>query len=158
MPRSGVVAALHQMGMKCVLLTGDHWRTARAIADQVGCQLSMPTLHAQGGSDEGGRKNKLQRCRCRHATAAALCCDRPARWWHRYTLSTLAPTCGHLGTGPAGSTLLSTAHTWPALYARPPALQLGISTVFAEVLPAGKVDKVQVRGQSGAEGSWPGKT
>ncbi len=32
---SGVVAALHQMGMQCVLLTGDNWRTARAIADQV---------------------------------------------------------------------------------------------------------------------------
>lgn len=32
----GVVAALHQMGMKCVLLTGDNWRTARAIADQLG--------------------------------------------------------------------------------------------------------------------------
>lgn len=31
----GVVASLHQMGMKCVLLTGDNWRTARAIADQV---------------------------------------------------------------------------------------------------------------------------
>lgn len=32
----GVVAALHQMGMHCVLLTGDNWRTARSIGDQVG--------------------------------------------------------------------------------------------------------------------------
>ena len=32
----GVVSALHQMGMHCVLLTGDNWRTARAIADQLG--------------------------------------------------------------------------------------------------------------------------
>jgi phosphoserine phosphatase len=31
-----VVAALHQMGMRCVLLTGDNWRTARAIGDQLG--------------------------------------------------------------------------------------------------------------------------
>lgn len=34
--RRGVVAALHQMGMHCVLLTGDNWRTARAIGEQVG--------------------------------------------------------------------------------------------------------------------------
>lgn len=32
----GVIAALHQMGMHCVLLTGDNWRTARAIGDQLG--------------------------------------------------------------------------------------------------------------------------
>jgi P-type Cu+ transporter len=32
----GVVAALHQMGLSCVLLTGDNWRTARAIAEQLG--------------------------------------------------------------------------------------------------------------------------
>jgi Cu+-exporting ATPase len=32
----GVVAALHQMGLSCVLLTGDNWRTARAVADQLG--------------------------------------------------------------------------------------------------------------------------
>ncbi|EFN54171.1 hypothetical protein CHLNCDRAFT_135599 [Chlorella variabilis] len=32
----GVVAALHQMGMHCVLLTGDNWRTARSIGDQLG--------------------------------------------------------------------------------------------------------------------------
>ena len=33
--RRGVVSALHQMGLACVLLTGDNWRTARAIGDQV---------------------------------------------------------------------------------------------------------------------------
>lgn len=32
----GVVAALHQMGVSCVMLTGDNWRTARAIAAQLG--------------------------------------------------------------------------------------------------------------------------
>jgi P-type Cu+ transporter len=32
----GVVAALHQMGMACHLVTGDNWRTARSIAEQLG--------------------------------------------------------------------------------------------------------------------------
>lgn len=32
----GVVSALHGMGLHCVLLTGDNWRTARAIAGQLG--------------------------------------------------------------------------------------------------------------------------
>ena len=39
----GVVAALHQMGMRCVMVTGDNWRTARAIGDQAGSQpLCLP--------------------------------------------------------------------------------------------------------------------
>lgn len=32
----GVVSALRDMGLRCVLLTGDNWRTARAIARQLG--------------------------------------------------------------------------------------------------------------------------
>ncbi|KAK9810274.1 hypothetical protein WJX72_007760 [[Myrmecia] bisecta] len=32
----GVVSALHQMGMSCHLVTGDNWRTARAIAELLG--------------------------------------------------------------------------------------------------------------------------
>ena len=32
----GVIAALHKMGLVCHLLTGDNWRTARAIAEQLG--------------------------------------------------------------------------------------------------------------------------
>ncbi len=32
----GVVASLHHLGMQCMMVTGDNWRTARAIADQLG--------------------------------------------------------------------------------------------------------------------------
>lgn len=39
----GVVAALHQMKVKCVLLTGDNWRTARAVASQLG----ISNIHAE---------------------------------------------------------------------------------------------------------------
>lgn len=39
----GVVAALHQMKLKCALLTGDNWRTARAVASQLGITL----IHAE---------------------------------------------------------------------------------------------------------------
>lgn len=39
----GVISALHQMKLRCVLLTGDNWRTARAIADQLG----ISTVHAE---------------------------------------------------------------------------------------------------------------
>ena len=39
----GVIAALHTMGLKTALLTGDNWRTARAIASQLG----IPSVHAE---------------------------------------------------------------------------------------------------------------
>eukprot|EP00889_Picochlorum_renovo_P005597 jgi/Picre1/32627/NNA_007973.t1 len=39
----GVVSALHQMGIMCVLLTGDNWRTARAV----GHQLGVTNIHAE---------------------------------------------------------------------------------------------------------------
>lgn len=39
----GVIAALHSMGMTCALLTGDNWRTARAIASQLG----ISSVHAE---------------------------------------------------------------------------------------------------------------
>lgn len=39
----GVIAALHTMGLKTALLTGDNWRTARAIASQLG----IPIVHAE---------------------------------------------------------------------------------------------------------------
>ena len=32
----GVIAALHRAGMACHLATGDNWRTARSIAEQLG--------------------------------------------------------------------------------------------------------------------------
>ena len=31
----GVISALHVMGITCHLVTGDNWRTARAIAEQL---------------------------------------------------------------------------------------------------------------------------
>lgn len=33
---AGVVAALGQMGIECHMVTGDNWRTAKAIADEIG--------------------------------------------------------------------------------------------------------------------------
>lgn len=32
----GVVAALHALGIECHMITGDNWRTARAVAESVG--------------------------------------------------------------------------------------------------------------------------
>lgn len=37
-PCRGVVAALRERGLRSVLLTGDNWRTARAIAAQLGIE------------------------------------------------------------------------------------------------------------------------
>ncbi|KAL4539494.1 hypothetical protein Ndes2437B_g02135 [Nannochloris sp. 'desiccata'] len=51
----GVIAGLHQMGLSCVLLTGDNWRTARAVADQLG----IADVHAEvlpAGKVEAVRK------------------------------------------------------------------------------------------------------
>lgn len=39
----GVVAALHLMGLTCHLVTGDNWRTARAVAEQ----LAIPNVCAE---------------------------------------------------------------------------------------------------------------
>ena len=39
----GVVAALHLMGITCHLVTGDNWRTARAVAEQ----LAIPNVCAE---------------------------------------------------------------------------------------------------------------
>lgn len=32
----GVIAALHALGIECHMITGDNWRTARAVAEAVG--------------------------------------------------------------------------------------------------------------------------
>ena len=39
----GVMVALQRMGLSCVLLTGDNWRTARAVAEQLG----IAEVHAE---------------------------------------------------------------------------------------------------------------
>lgn len=65
----GVVAALHHMGMHCVLLTGDNWRTARAIGDQVGgwlqscvlCVLAAPAIWRGEASQQRPGKGWLSR-------------------------------------------------------------------------------------------------
>ncbi|KAL4423767.1 hypothetical protein ABPG75_001068 [Micractinium tetrahymenae] len=61
----GVVAALHQMGMKCVLLTGDNWRTARAIADQLGVSTVFAEVLPAGKVD----KVKELQAKSEHAVA-----------------------------------------------------------------------------------------
>lgn len=51
---SGVVGALVAQGMTPVLLTGDNWRTARAIASQLG--IAEVAGERRGGS-RAGRQN-----------------------------------------------------------------------------------------------------
>ncbi|KAL4446311.1 hypothetical protein ABPG77_003118 [Micractinium sp. CCAP 211/92] len=65
----GVVAALHQMGMQCVLLTGDNWRTARAIADQLG----ISTVFAE--VLPAGKVDKVQELQSKSAHAVAMVGD-----------------------------------------------------------------------------------
>ncbi|KAL3154215.1 hypothetical protein ABBQ32_013720 [Trebouxia sp. C0010 RCD-2024] len=56
----GVVAALHQAGMACHLVTGDNWRTARSIAEQLGIinvtAECLPAGKAEKIKDLQGRK------------------------------------------------------------------------------------------------------
>ncbi|KAL0031786.1 hypothetical protein WJX79_007431 [Trebouxia sp. C0005] len=56
----GVVAALHQAGMACHLVTGDNWRTARSIAEQLGIinvsAECLPANKAEKIKDLQGRK------------------------------------------------------------------------------------------------------
>lgn len=61
----GVVAALHQMGMHCVLLTGDNWRTARAIGEQLGIRTVFAEVLPAGKAD---KVQELQAA-SRHAVA-----------------------------------------------------------------------------------------
>ena len=52
----GVVAALHLMGITCHLVTGDNWRTARAIAEQ----LAIPNVCAECLPSAKADKIKVQ--------------------------------------------------------------------------------------------------
>lgn len=54
----GVVAALHQMGITCHLVTGDNWRTARAVASR------LDILNVSAECLPGGKSEKIQVC-CR---------------------------------------------------------------------------------------------
>lgn len=47
-----MVAALHLMGVRCMLLTGDNWRTARAIAEQLGIKGVVAEVLPAGKVDK----------------------------------------------------------------------------------------------------------
>lgn len=62
----GVVAALHQCGMACHLVTGDNWRTARSIAEQLGIiNVTAECLPA----------NKAEKIKVPHSHALFTCCS-----------------------------------------------------------------------------------
>ena len=61
----GVVAALHQAGMACHLVTGDNWRTARSIAEQLG--IINVTAECLPG-------NKAEKIKASSATPRLLMC------------------------------------------------------------------------------------
>ena len=64
----GVVAALHQMGMACHLVTGDNWRTARSIAEQLGIiNVTAECLPA----------NKAEKIKVTHSTLFTTSCLHP---------------------------------------------------------------------------------
>lgn len=53
----GVIAALHRSGMACHLATGDNWRTARSIAEQLGI------INVTAECLPGAKAEKIKVCR-----------------------------------------------------------------------------------------------
>ena len=71
----GVVAALHQAGMACHLVTGDNWRTARSIAEQLGIiNVTAECLPA-------GKAEKIKVTDC-PSTVAVIVVALSVRPWH----------------------------------------------------------------------------
>ncbi len=64
----GVIAALHQMGMSCHLVTGDNWRTARSIAEQLG--IINVVAECLPGAKAGKIKVAPGTCEVLHSSAA----------------------------------------------------------------------------------------
>ena len=64
----GVIAALHQMGMSCHLVTGDNWRTARSIAEQLG--IINVVAECLPGAKAGKIKVVPATCQVLHSSAA----------------------------------------------------------------------------------------
>ena len=64
----GVIAALHQMGMSCHLVTGDNWRTARSIAEQLG--IINVVAECLPGAKAGKIKVVPATCEVLHGSAA----------------------------------------------------------------------------------------
>ena len=71
----GVVAALHQMGLTCVLLTGDNWRTARAVASQLGISEIFAEVLPSG---KASVIKELQKSNCSVAMVGDGVNDSPA--------------------------------------------------------------------------------
>ena len=84
----GVIAALHQMGMSCHLVTGDNWRTARSIAEQLG--IINVVAECLPGAKAGKIKVVPGTCEVLHRHSSA------ADSWAREALCT-ASACDLLG-------------------------------------------------------------
>ncbi len=93
----GVVAALHHMGLQCLLLTGDCWRTARAIAEQLGISSVVAEVLPAGKVSKIKASPRLQ--------AKALLLKFP---WRCLWLQTSCQ-CYCLATSPAASAAVPVA-------------------------------------------------
>lgn len=78
----GVVAALHHMGIQCLMLTGDNWRTARTIAEQLGINGVLAEVLPAGKA----KKIKVLQSSARLQVPTAA--------WHSAMLLDLLFVCG----------------------------------------------------------------